>query len=205
VRIRIREHLRCGTLIAGLTLAGLAACNHSEPAGNSSAGTQIPPKGATDMPMTVTSSAFTNGNPIPVKYTGDGQNLSPPLAWSGAPKETKEFTLIVDDPDAPTPQPWVHWLVYCIPASITNFPEGRPGASLPAQPAGMKEGKTSFGRIGYGGPEPPRGHGVHRYYFKIYALDTTLTLPAGANKAALMGVMKGHVLSEGQLMGAYKR
>jgi Raf kinase inhibitor-like YbhB/YbcL family protein len=212
MRIRIRERTRGARAISLflifsplVVLISLAACNHSEPPGASSTDAPGPSKGASTMTITITSSAFENGNPIPTKYTGEGPDLSPPLTWSGAPAQTKEFALIVDDPDAPTPEPWVHWVVYAIPGSVTSFPEGRPGASLPAQPAGMKEGVTSFGRTGYGGPMPPRGHGVHRYFFKLYALDTTLPLASGASKVALLNAIKGHVLAEGQLMGTYKR
>ena len=147
--------------------------------------------------ITVTSSAFNPGAKIPRKYTGEGEDVSPPLAWSGAPADTKEFALICDDPDAPRPEPWVHWVLYGIPADRNSLPEGNAG--------GADEGKTSFGKIGYGGPMPPPGHGVHHYYFKVYALDQPLELGPGATKERLLEAMAGHVLAEGELVGTYER
>ena len=164
-----------------------------------------PEEGETIMRLDLTSSAFANGEQIPVKYTGEGEDVSPPLKWAGAPEETREFVLVVDDPDAPMREPWVHWLAYGIPPSVTSLPEGKPGESLAADPPGMREGETSFGSTGYGGPAPPPGHGVHRYSFKVYALDAQLDLPAGTVKADVMHAMRGHVLAKGELFGTYQR
>jgi Raf kinase inhibitor-like YbhB/YbcL family protein len=150
--------------------------------------------------MEITSSSFNNEDIIPAKYTCDGQNISPPLSWSGAPKETKSFALICDDPDAPAGT-WVHWVIFDIPASINSLPEK---VVKQEEIAGLgKNGKNSSRRYGYDGPCPPSG--THRYYFKLYALDTMLNLNAGLSKEDLLKAMKGHVLAEAQVMGRYKR
>jgi len=150
--------------------------------------------------MILTSSAFDEGGMIPRKYTCNGQDVSPPLAWSEVPEGTKSFALISDDPDAPVGT-WVHWVYYDLPADARSLPEGVDSAEKPA--AGGTQGMTDFRRIGYGGPCPPSG--THRYFFKLYALDTVLNLPAGANKKQLLKAMNGHVLAEAQLMGNYSR
>ena len=123
------------------------------------------------------SSAFVSGSMIPSLYTCEGKDISPPLTWSGAPAGTKSFVLICDDPDAPL-MTWVHWVYYNIPASVTSLPEALAKTEKPAQ--GGIHGKSSFGDFGYGGPCPPWG--THRYFFKLYALDTVLTFPSGAKK-----------------------
>ncbi len=160
------------------------------------------PGGAT---MKIESPAFKEGGVIPKKHTGEGADVSPALAWSGAPAGVKEFALICDDPDAPTPQPWVHWVVYAIPADATGFKEGVAKTEKLDAPKGAIQGKTSFGRVGYGGPMPPRGHGVHHYHFKLYALDAPLGLKAGLDKSALLAATQGHVLAEAELIGTYER
>jgi Raf kinase inhibitor-like YbhB/YbcL family protein len=150
--------------------------------------------------MQLTSSAFGESENIPKRYTDDGENVSPPLRWSGAPDGTKSFALICDDPDAPRGT-WVHWVLYNLPADKNELAE-----SVPAReelPNGARQGKNDFGKIGYGGPAPPSG--THRYYFKLYALDTVLNLPAGATKQKLEQAMKGHILTRGELMGNYGR
>ncbi len=149
------------------------------------------------MSIEVSSPAFEPGGAIPRKHTGEGEDVSPALTWTGVPDETKEIALICDDPDAPTPAPWVHWVVYKIPADRTGLPEGDTQGAL--------EGKNDFGGTGYGGPMPPRGHGVHRYHFKVYALDTELEVAAGLTKERLLEAMEGHVLAEGELIGTYER
>jgi len=150
--------------------------------------------------MKVTSSAFNEGQMIPLKYTCDGQDISPPLEWENAPDATKSFALICDDPDAPMGM-WVHWVVYDIPPDMNNLPEHvRPERQLGN---GIRQGNNSWPNIGYGGPCPPGG--THRYYFKLYALDTTLNLKPGATKEQLLQAMKGHVLEEAHLMGKYQR
>lgn len=141
--------------------------------------------------MKLTSSAFTTE--IPSKYTCDGENVSPPLSITDAPEDTKSFALIVDDPDAPRGD-WVHWVVWNIPSSTSEITENSaPGV----------EGTSDFGEVGWGGPCPPSG--THRYFFKLYALDTLLDLPASTTKADLLSTMEGHILAETELMGTYKR
>lgn len=147
--------------------------------------------------LQVTSSAFQNGAAIPTKYTGEGQDVSPPLAWTGAPAGTREFAIIMDDPDAPGAEPWVHWVLYAIPANVSTLAE--------AGTAGGVEGVNSWKRAGYGGPMPPIGHGAHHYHFKVYALDLQLALPAAASKAQLLKAMQGRVLAFGELVGTYER
>lgn len=146
------------------------------------------------------SPAFVSGSMIPSLYTCDGKNISPPLAWSAAPAGTKSFVLICDDPDAPVVT-WVHWVYYNIPASVTSLPEALSKTEKPAQ--GGIHGKSSFGDFGYGGPCPPWG--THRYFFKLYALDTMLTLSSGAKKKDLLKAMDKHVLGKTELMGTYKK
>jgi len=158
------------------------------------------------MNLQLTSSAFENGQPIPKRHTGDGEDVSPSLVWSDPPKETKAFALICDDPDAPRKEPWVHWVLFNIAAKTTSdgfeLPEG-----LPAKPdlgAQGMQGRNDFGNIGYGGPAPPRGK-PHRYYFKAYALDTLLDLKPETTKQKLEEAMRGHILAKGELMGTYSR
>ena len=146
------------------------------------------------------SSAFVSGSMIPSLYTCKGKNISPPLTWSGAPAGTKSFVLICDDPDAPI-LTWVHWVYYNIPASVTSLTEALSKTEKPAQ--GGIHGKSSFGDFGYGGPCPPWG--THRYFFKLYALDTMLTLPSGAKKKDVLKAMENHVLNKAELIGKYKK
>jgi len=147
--------------------------------------------------MQLSSTAFQEGAVIPVEHTGDGEDRSPPLAWSGAPGAAKSFALVCDDPDAPRGA-WVHWVLFNLLADQHGLPAG---GSLPP---GARQGKNDFGKLGYGGPAPPPGK-PHRYYFRVYALDTILSLPEGATKPQLEQAMKGHILATGQLMGKYSR
>ncbi len=151
--------------------------------------------------MKVTSTAFREGASIPKQYTGDGADASPPLSWSGAPAAAKSLALICDDPDAPRGT-WVHWVLFNLPPNTAELPEGVP--SQATLPSGAKQGSNDFKKIGYGGPAPPKGK-PHRYFFKLYALDTMLDLPEGATKQDLEKAMKGHILGQGQLMGTYQR
>ena len=153
------------------------------------------------MSIQIICAAFKEGETIPVKYTCDGENVSPALNWSGAPEGTKSFALICDDPDAPG-RTWIHWVVYNIPATMTSLPEAVPMKKTVLN--NIIQGTTSFRKIGYGGPCPPRGP-AHRYFFKIYALDTELNLKAGASENELLKAMEGHILAKGQLMGRYSR
>jgi Raf kinase inhibitor-like YbhB/YbcL family protein len=151
------------------------------------------------------SNAFHDGEPIPVDHTDDGANRSPALGWSEPPPGTREFVLIVDDPDAPTPKPWVHWVLYGIPADCRGLPEGVPAVGEPLKPRGSRQGKNSFGKLGYGGPAPPRGHGVHHYHFRLYAIDAPLNYPVGREKEQVLAGIKAHILAEGHLVGTYER
>lgn len=152
------------------------------------------------MTISVRSSVFQEGGVIPAKYTCDGDDISPSLEWTGIPQGTKSLALISDDPDAPVGT-WVHWVMWNIPPDVKGLAEDVPRD--PQLPDGSRQGISDFRRPGYGGPCPPSG--VHRYYFKVYALDTILDLPSSTRKADLLRAMKGHILAEGQLMGKYSR
>ena len=152
------------------------------------------------MEIKITSSVFEDGGLIPAKYTCDGADMSPPLRWDVVPEGTKSVALICDDPDAPMGT-FVHWVIFGLPAETRELAENIP--SDETLPNGAKQGVSDFGRIGYGGPCPPSG--THRYFFKIYALDTEVALAAGASKRELLGAMEGHILGQGQLIGKYKR
>lgn len=157
-------------------------------------------KGEKPMAFKLTSTAFKEGEYIPAKYTGEGKDLSPPLKWTDPPEGTKSLALICDDPDAPMGT-WVHWVLWGIKPDARELPEGLATSKTVNN---MKQGTTNFNRTGYGGPMPPKGSD-HRYYFKLYALDTELDLQPGAKKADLVKAMEGHILAETQLMGRYKR
>ncbi len=152
------------------------------------------------MEIKITSSAFEDGGLIPAKYTCDGGDVSPPLQWNAVPEGTKSIALICDDPDAPMGT-WVHWVLFNLPSDAKELAENIPTEET--LPNGAKQGVNDFGRIGYGGPCPPGG--THRYFFKIYALDTEVGLQAGADKRRLLKAMEGHILGQGQLVGKYKR
>jgi Raf kinase inhibitor-like YbhB/YbcL family protein len=153
------------------------------------------------MGILLTSSAFADGSPIPTQHTCDGVDASPPLKWIGPPAGTKSFALICDDPDAPAGV-WVHWVLYNIPATVVELPEGVPLDEVVLN--GARQGLNDFTRIGYGGPCPPRGK-PHRYFFKLYALDVDLSLKSKATKQDVVAAMQGHILEEAQLMGTYQR
>jgi Raf kinase inhibitor-like YbhB/YbcL family protein len=146
------------------------------------------------------SSAFSEGNIIPKKYTCNGEDISPPLLWEGVPVEAKSLALICDDPDAPLGI-WVHWVVYNLPSSITGLSENQPKTIV--LPNGGNQGENDFRKIGYNGPCPPGG--IHRYFFKLFALDTILHLESSVTKKKLMEAMTGNILAEGKLMGRYSR
>lgn len=155
------------------------------------------------MAMTITSPAFDEGGDIPQQYTCDGEDLTPALRWQGVPDGTRSLVLIVDDPDAPDPAApqtiWVHWVLYNLPPSVESLPEGVVAASLPA---GAREGLNDWKREGWNGPCPPVGQ--HRYFFKLYALDTALPDLGLATKNKVLQAMIGHVLDEAQLMATYQ-
>ena len=153
------------------------------------------------MTFKLTSSAFVHGDTIPKQFTCDGTDISPALEWSGAPANTKSFSLVADDPDAPVGT-WVHWVLYDLPPETKQLGEG---VSKDEQlPSGAHQGRNDFRRIGYGGPCPPPG-AAHRYFFKLYALDAKLNLKSGASKADVEKAMSGHILAQASLMGRYKR
>lgn len=151
--------------------------------------------------MDVTSPAFQDGGRIPVKYTADGDDMSPAINWSHAPEGTGQFVLICDDPDAPSGT-FTHWVIYGIYGNKTGLPEGVP--QIEELDDRSMQGVNSFGKIGYGGPAPPKGK-PHRYIFKLYALDARMDLPAGIAKDKLLKAMEGHVIAEGTLTGLYGR
>jgi hypothetical protein len=149
--------------------------------------------------MQIKTTAFTDGSLIPRRFTCEGDDLSPALTWTDPPAGTAGFALIVDDPDAPRGT-WTHWTLFDLPATTTGLAEGWRGG------AGGTSGRNDFGNPGYGGPCPPRGHGPHRYFFRLYALDVaTLGLAEGAARKDLERAMAGHVLAQAQLMGRYER
>jgi hypothetical protein len=154
--------------------------------------------------LQLTSSAFDPGGDIPKAHTCDGQDVSPPLTWSGAPSGTRSLALIVDDPDAPNPaapkRVWVHWVLYNLPAAMHGLREGMSAKSLPK---GALEGLNDSKRIGWEGPCPPIGR--HRYFFKLYALDTVLPDLKRPGKAALEKAIEGHVLGKAELIGHFQR
>jgi hypothetical protein len=151
----------------------------------------------------LTSKAFRNNQRIPVKYTADGQNVSPDLNWTAPPSGTAELALICDDPDAPRGT-WTHWVLYALPTARRSLPEAVPRSLTLPRLGGAKQGRTSSGGIGYEGPAPPKGP-VHHYHFKLYALDAKVILPPGAQKADLERAMKAHVLAQAELVGLYSR
>jgi Raf kinase inhibitor-like YbhB/YbcL family protein len=150
--------------------------------------------------MKLTSPAFTEGGMIPAKYTCDGRGVSPPLAWTDVPANTRTLALIADDPDAPAGL-WTHWLVFNLPPSATGLPEGVPAEKTLS--SGGVQGTNTARRIGYSAPCPPSG--THRYVFKLYALDASLPLASNATAKDVQAAMQGHVLAQAQLMGRYKR
>ena len=153
------------------------------------------------MTLTLSSSAFKSGAEIPRRHTCEGADLSPALAWDGAPAGTKGFALIADDPDAPVGI-WVHWVVYDLPANTSKLPEGLPTTDTLS--GGGKQGINDFRKTGYGGPCPPPGK-PHRYFFKLYALDAPTNLKPRATKADVLRASEGHVLAQAELMGTYER
>jgi Raf kinase inhibitor-like YbhB/YbcL family protein len=187
--LQISVALKCVVLVLGATL--LFACSPGER--RSVADAAEAPKEATHG-MTISSPAFADEQSIPAKYTCDGSDTIPPLAFASVPPAAKSLALVVDDPDAPGGT-FDHWIVWNIPPSTSSVAEGQapPGTT----------GRSSFGKNAYGGPCPPRGE--HRYFFKLYALASTMNLPPSSGKADLEKAMKGHVIAQAQMMGRYKR
>ena len=177
------------------TLATFLACNKSGAPVKEAA----TPAQANDPALQISSVAFAQNGMIPAKYTCDGVNISPPLAWNGAPKAAKAFALIVNDPDAPSGD-FTHWVLYDVPASANNLPESVPNED---RAQGGVQGMNDFGKVGYGGPCPPSG--THRYQFTLYALDAPLGLAPRASRTQVEAAMHGHVLAQTQLTGKYRR
>ncbi len=154
------------------------------------------------MPLTLSSPAFPDGGTIPERYTRGGENVSPPLKWSGAPDGAKSLVLVVQDPDAPSGT-FGHWAVFNIPADLDGLPDaedGKPG------PGSLRQGKNDFGNAYYDGPEPPRGHGVHHYHFRLAALDVpSLDVPGQVGVAEIWEEARKHALAEAELVGTYER
>lgn len=180
-------HSRPLLLIAGLLVA--AGCG----------------AGGATMSLVVKSDAFAHGGNIPETYTEDGKDISPPLAWEQVPPHTASLALICDDPDAPSREPWVHWVIYDIAGSARSLPQGVPPNAEPHSAKGAIQGKNSWGTIGYRGPAPPKKHGPHHYHFHLYALDAPVALKPGASKSELLSAIEGHILAEGELVGVYQR
>jgi Raf kinase inhibitor-like YbhB/YbcL family protein len=154
--------------------------------------------------MRLQSTAFAEGQTIPEKHARDGRDTSPPLAWSGVPEGAKSLALLCDDPDAPRATPWVHWVYFDLPPTLSGLPEGVSKDERPK--IGGVQGKNDYGDVGWGGPQPPVGHGVHHYHFRLCALDTLLKLrPGSATKDEVDAALRGHVLGEARLMGTYRR
>lgn len=158
------------------------------------------------MSLTVKSPTIVEGHAIPVAHTEDGEDRSPALTWTAPPKGVASFALIVDDPDAPIAEPWVHWIVVNIPGTATALPAGFHEQEVPADaPAGLVQGKNTWGTVGYRGPAPPKGHGTHHYHFKLYALDALLSVAPGIEKHDLLELLSGHIVARGELVGTYRR
>ncbi len=153
----------------------------------------------------VTSAAFGEGAAIPRHYAGDGDGVSPPLAWSRVPERTRSVAVLCEDPDAPFPSPFVHWLIHGLPPTVHSLDEGvGRTTTVPGVPS-AHQGSNSGHDTGYMGPMPPPGHGVHHYYFEVFALDTTLDLDESPTRDELVKAMRGHVLASGSLVGTYVR
>jgi len=151
----------------------------------------------------VTSAAFHDNGDIPLRYTRAGGNVSPALSWSALPKKTVSVALICEDPDAPGHDPFTHWIFYNIPPDLSGVREGISHALQPGEFSGAEQGANDFGNVGYDGPAPPRGDGIHRYQFQVYALDDLLPLPPAVSADGIWQAMKDHILGKGVLVGVY--
>ena len=190
--------------LASLMVACTSAATETSelPDTSQPAATSKSPTTEATMSLELTSNAFVNGQSIPAKYACTGRNISPALAWNDPPAGTQSFALIVDDPDAPMGT-WVHWVLYNIPAKARSLPEDLPVTGKNVNPDAIFVGKNSSGKIGYDGPCPPSG--THRYYFRLYALDTLISLLPGATKEQVLKEMEGHILAQAELMGTFSK
>jgi Raf kinase inhibitor-like YbhB/YbcL family protein len=189
-----------GCQVRGAVLAGVdgGACRNYD---RNSDVAEVATSKEAEMALSVSSSVFGEGDMIPARYTCQGEDVSPPVAWSGVPAGTRSLVLIMDDPDAPVGV-FSHWVIFNIAVDSPGLPE-----AVPAQaqlPGGALQGRNDFGRVGYGGPCPPPGR-PHRYQFTVYALDSSLELEAGASKGQVLGAVRGHILAQGRLSGRYQR
>ncbi|HEY0705011.1 MAG TPA: YbhB/YbcL family Raf kinase inhibitor-like protein [Candidatus Acidoferrales bacterium] len=199
-QIRIRSLKLAAVMIAALL--GSAATNFLLGAGREFSVAQQSPAAKSEKPFQLTSTAFDPDSAIPQKFACNGANISPALAWTDPPANTQSLALIVDDPDAPSPTPYVHWLIYAIPPTERALTETTP--TKPTLPNGARQGKNSDGKIGYSGPCPGPGK-VHHYFFKLYALDYTPDLKPKAKVEDVRSAVKGHTLAEAELIGRFQR
>jgi Raf kinase inhibitor-like YbhB/YbcL family protein len=153
----------------------------------------------------VHSDAFSDDGTIPVRYSGEGENVSPPLRWSGVPEEARELVLICEDPDAPMPKPYLHWIMAGIEPQVDELPEALSKERKPDELEGAVQGDNGSSRAGYTGPIPPKGHGTHHYHFELFALDQPLKVDEAPDREALMKAMAGHVVAYGEVVGTYER
>jgi hypothetical protein len=202
--VLIHDLLLTATLLAMMMTSCTSSAATSPESTAVPKSTEIPETLETEatMSLELTSEAFINGQSIPAKYSCAGKNISPALAWDESPAGTQSFALIMDDPDAPMGT-WVHWVLFNIPAETRTLPEDLPITGKNVDPNAIYVGKNSWGDTGYGGPCPPSG--THRYYFKLYALDTTISLLSGATKEQLLKEMEGHILAQAELMGTFRK
>jgi Raf kinase inhibitor-like YbhB/YbcL family protein len=185
------DHRRCSVLVSALLLSLLPMSTIT--AQN------------TAKTITVSSPAFKDGQPIPEEYTAYGKGKSIPLSWSNVPAGTRSVAVVMDDPDAKTPRPFVHWLIYNIPPDTKSLDAGLPTNPTLDQPRGALQGTTSTRAVGYFGPRPPKGDPPHHYHVKVFALDQVLKLAPGADEAALTKAMEGHILGQGEMVGMVQR
>ncbi len=193
----IKTGLRIVTLL--LLVLFLCSCRNERQSNSTQSNAQPSPAKTEVKKMEIKSSAFQEGGMIPKQYTCDGQNVSPPLEWSGVPQEARSLVLIADDPDAPDGT-FTHWVVFNMPATTKSLSENVARGTI--EGAG-RQGKNDFSKNGYGGPCPPSG--THRYFFKLYALNANLALDDGATKSQVEAAMDGHILAQGELMGKYQK
>jgi Raf kinase inhibitor-like YbhB/YbcL family protein len=189
-------------LLAACTPVGVATATPEAIATSPASTPSETPSMETTMSLELTSDAFMSGQSIPAKYACTGRNISPALAWNEPPSGTQSFALIVDDPDAPMGT-WVHWVLFNIPATARSLQEDLPVTGKNVDPNAIFVGKNSSGNIGYDGPCPPSG--THRYFFKLYALDTVISLLPGATKEQVLKEMEGHILTQGELIGRFSK
>jgi Raf kinase inhibitor-like YbhB/YbcL family protein len=191
-----------------LVVAAAAACALAPPGraqvGTTGAVLAVDAVAPRPMSIQLESSSIRNGGSIPAVHSDHGGKVSPTLSWTGVPKGTRSIALMMEDPDAREPKPFVHWILYNLPAATASVREGLSSSPRLPELGGALQGRTSRGNIGYFGPRPPTGDPAHRYHFQIFALDTALALQPGASRDEVLGAMKGHVLAAGRLVGTFK-